>query len=131
MCSKTKTMDHQYHETRSYHTHSAALIIQISLIQMKSELLFPQGSDRRVRNPEIPPARHARRPPAGSTSHPHQEIPSKRWHSHVVPHIHVGGHLPTVRKLNLCVCFINCIKIQTINHKQFDSLTCKSVETTF
>ena len=57
-----------------------------------------QGFDRRVRNPEVPPARDARGPPADPSSHPHQEVPGQRRHGHVVPHVHVGSHLLTVGK---------------------------------
>lgn len=64
----------------------------------------PQGFDRRVRNPEVPAARHAGRPAAGSPSHPHQEVPSQRRHGHVVPHLHVGRRLFTVRRQNAPVC---------------------------
>ncbi len=74
---------------------SAALIIQINCC------CRPQGFDRRVRNPEVPSAWHARRPPARPSSHPHQEVPSKCRHGHVVPHLHVGSHLLTVNKLNV------------------------------
>ncbi|XP_041671067.1 protein HID1-like [Cheilinus undulatus] len=59
------------------------------------EDLHQQGFDRRVRNLKVPPARHAGRPPACPSSHPHQEVPSQRRHRHVVQDIHVGRHLPT------------------------------------
>lgn len=79
---------------------SAALIVQIKC------RCRPQGFDRRVRNPEVPSARHARRPPARPSSHPHQEVPSERRHSHVVPHLHVGSHLLTVIKPYLFILWI-------------------------
>lgn len=66
----------------------------------------PQGFDRWVWNLEVPPARHAGRPPARPPSHPHQEVPGQRRHSHVVPHVHVGHHLPTVTEL---ACIMLCI----------------------
>ena len=56
----------------------------------------PQGSDGRVGDPEVPPARHPGGPAARAPSHPDQEVPGQRRHSHVVPHLHVGGGVPEV-----------------------------------
>lgn len=66
----------------------------------------PQGFDRWVWNLEVPPARHAGRPPASPPSHPHQEVPGQRRDGHVVPHVHVGHHLPAVTELAYIMLWI-------------------------
>lgn len=60
-----------------------------------------QGFDRRVWNPEVPAARYAGGPAACPSPHPHQEVPGQRRHRHVVPHLHVGHHLPSVSNTDI------------------------------
>lgn len=55
-----------------------------------------QGPDGRVGDPAVPAARHPGGAAARAPPHPHPQVPGQLGHGHVVPHLHVGRHLPEV-----------------------------------
>lgn len=77
--------------------------------------LVSQGTDRWEWDPEVPAARDPGWPAASSSPHPHSKVPGQCWHHHLVPHLHVGGHISQVPTLlnilhlifTLLTCFIS------------------------
>ena len=55
-----------------------------------------EGPDRRERDPAVPATRDAGGSAPSPSSHPHQEVPGKCCHCHLVQDIHVGRHIPQV-----------------------------------
>ena len=44
--------------------------------------------------PQVPSARNSGGTPASPAPHTYQKVPAEPRDRHVVPHLHVGGHLP-------------------------------------